>query len=79
MATLLIVGNSEGSRRCDAKCHDAELGSTCDCCCGGRYHSLGSSSARDLTQEDIEKGRYGKELAELARYLTEEASQAELF
>lgn len=78
MATLLIVGNSEGSLRCDAKCHEAEQ-SECDCCCGGRYHGLGSQAAFDLIQQDVQEGRYGRELAHIARYLTEEATQQSLF
>ena len=50
MTTLLRVGNSEGERRCDAKCYDAaEPG--CDCCCGGRNHGAGLKQATANTQE----------------------------
>lgn len=37
MATVLICGNSEGSRRCDATCHNATH-EKCACVCGGRFH-----------------------------------------
>jgi hypothetical protein len=78
MATLLIVGNSEGSRRCDAKCHDAGE-SECDCVCGGRYHGRGTAGARELIQRDIAGGRFGAELAHIAQHLTFEALQEDLF
>ncbi len=50
MATLLTVGNSEGERRCDAKCYDAE-GGDCDCVCGGKNHGAGLQRALENTRE----------------------------
>lgn len=44
MSTLLTVGNSEGQKRCDAKCYDA-VSPHCDCCCGGRNHGVGRETA----------------------------------
>lgn len=52
MGTILTAGNSEGSRRCDAKCHDARRG-PCRCVCGGRYHGRGSQAAQDQLTEDF--------------------------
>lgn len=43
MSTYLRVGNSEGERRCDERCHNAKC-AECDCCCGGRYHGKGEGS-----------------------------------
>jgi len=48
--TLLSVGNSEGERRCDARCYNAD-GSECDCVCGGRNHGVGERQAVDNTRE----------------------------
>lgn len=45
MATLLTVGNSEGERRCDAKCYDAKAPG-CECCCGGANHGKGRAAAQ---------------------------------
>lgn len=78
MTTLLQVGDSEGAQRCDAKCHTAGE-PECDCVCGGRYHGRGSEGATELMQQDLEAGRYGSDLAHLARHLTQEATQAPLF
>lgn len=52
MCTLIIVGNSEGQRRCDARCHDA-ITPTCDCVCGGRFHGkkTGSDELKESVQE----------------------------
>lgn len=44
MATLMIVGNSEEKRRCDAKCYNAKH-PKCECCCGGRNHGIGLKQA----------------------------------
>jgi hypothetical protein len=44
------VGNSEGERRCDARCYDAK-GGTCDCCCGGKNHGAGLKQAKSNVQE----------------------------
>lgn len=79
VATLLTVGNSEWSQRCDARCHDATPGTPCDCVCGGRYHSLGGDQAVELCREDVASGRYGAELAGIAQHLTEVATQGDLF
>lgn len=50
MTTLIIVGNSEGERRCDEKCYNAQ-GSICKCCCGGRNHGVGLQKAVDQSME----------------------------
>ena len=50
MTTLMTFGNSEGSRRCDAKCYDA-IHSKCDCICGGMNHGAGMAKAASNTQE----------------------------
>jgi hypothetical protein len=57
MPTLITVGNSDGERRCDAKCYDAD-GGVCNCCCGGMNHGKGLSVAMD----NVEK--YGKAVLE---------------
>lgn len=49
MTTLIFVGNSDGERRCDAKCYDAQ-GGKCDCVCGGRNHGAGLSQAQKNTR-----------------------------
>ncbi len=41
--TVMLVANSGGIRRCDARCHDAAK-PDCDCICGGRYHGKKSWS-----------------------------------
>ena len=55
--TLLWEGNSEGMKRCDARCHNATK-PKCACICGGRYHGKKSWSPelRDAINE------YGKEM-----------------
>lgn len=50
MPTLMTVGNSEGERRCDAKCYNA-TGGACDCCCGGLNHGVGLKAATANTQD----------------------------
>ena len=61
--TLLTVGNSEGSRHCDARCYDAK-GPDCDCCCGGANHGKGLQAAQAWAEE------HGKQLLEAgARYV----------
>jgi len=42
---LMSQGNSEGERRCDARCYNAE-GPDCDCCCGGANHGIGLKQAK---------------------------------
>ncbi len=59
MTTVLSVGNSEGERRCDARCHDAGLFTDCDCVCGGRYHGAGRSQVLDRVQHDVAEGVFG--------------------
>ncbi len=49
MATLMIVGNSEGEKRCDAKCYDAKH-PVCNCCCGGMNHGKGLGGALQATE-----------------------------
>ena len=46
--TLITVGNSEGTRRCDESCYDAK-GPDCDCVCGGRNHGKGLAIAAENT------------------------------
>lgn len=50
MTTLITFGNSEGDRRCDARCHDAKE-SECNCCCGGMNHGAGLKQATQNTTE----------------------------
>jgi hypothetical protein len=78
MATVLIIHNSDGSRRCDAKCHDATE-PECDCICGGRYHGKTSEGAMNLIHEDVQSGRFGAELAHVAHQLTTQTLQNTLF
>lgn len=66
MATILTVGNSDGERRCDAKCHNATE-PDCDCVCGGRYHGAGAQAQQRMT-DDVLAGRMGAEVAEVARH-----------
>lgn len=54
MTTLLIVGNSEGERRCDAKCYNATA-PECDCCCGGKNHGAGKAKAMSNVRELAEE------------------------
>ena len=48
MTTLLRVGNSEGERRCDAKCYVA-AGKVCRCICAGMNHGAGLDRAQNNT------------------------------
>jgi hypothetical protein len=73
MTTLLTVGNSEGSRRCDAKCHEAK-DPDCDCVCGGRYHGGGEQYARERVHQDIKDGRFGREVQLAAEAFYEQDS-----
>jgi len=57
MPTLMTFGNSEGERRCDEKCYNANH-PVCVCCCGGMNHGKGFSKAMANTVE------YGKDLLE---------------
>ncbi len=52
MTTILTVGDSDGERRCDARCYSAK-GPDCECCCGGRNHSIGLQAALEGNQEFV--------------------------
>jgi hypothetical protein len=78
VATLLSVGTSECTRRCDAHCHNATE-PDCDCICAGRYHGRGLDTARELLHDDLLAGRLGAELAEAARDLLAQGFQQALF
>lgn len=54
MTTLITVGDNYGSRRCDAKCYDAES-SECDCVCNGRNHGAGLQQAQENVKQYAEK------------------------
>jgi hypothetical protein len=71
MVTLLSVGNSEGERRCDARCHDATE-PDCDCICGGRYHGKGLQVAREQVHQDAKDGRFGAEVKVIVEALAEQ-------
>lgn len=58
MTTVIEVGNSEGSRRCDAKCYDAK-GSECECICGGANHGAGYLGAIENNRR-----RFGVEIVD---------------
>lgn len=60
MTTIMTQTNSEGSRHCDAKCHNA-VNPKCTCVCGGRYHGAG----RNGTLETLIKERRDELLKEL--------------
>jgi hypothetical protein len=79
MTTLLTVGNSEGSRRCDAKCYDAK-GSICRCVCGGRNHGKGLDEALSNCREilGLPRGK-GEAEALLLSKISDEARQLPLF
>ncbi len=71
MVTLLSVGNSEGERRCDARCHEATE-PDCDCICGGRYHGHGLTHAREQLGQDMRDGHFGEGIKVLAENLCEQ-------
>lgn len=50
MVTLIRHGNSEGERRCDARCYNAKS-DTCDCICGGKNHGRGLATATKNVNE----------------------------
>lgn len=54
MSTLITVGNSDGERRCDARCYDATE-PECDCVCGGINHGKGFNVASQNTHELAKK------------------------
>ena len=49
MATLISIGNSEGERRCDAKCYNARSPRS-ECVCGGLNHGNGLRAAQESTR-----------------------------
>lgn len=73
MTSILVLGNSEGTKRCDAKCHYAR-DTKCDCICGGRYHGQ-RQQAQQRLQNDLLDGVLGPELQEAAKVV---AGQTEL-
>lgn len=88
MTTVMTAGNSEGTRRCDATCHDAK-GSKCECICGGRNHGVGFERAMENTVkygkavlEELAEGgdKFAREvLGEVRAWEAERAGQRELF
>lgn len=50
MKALIVVGGSEGQRRCDSRCYDA-TSLDCDCVCGSVNHGVGLMAARSNTEE----------------------------
>ena len=67
MTTVLTVGGSDGTRRCDATCHNAK-GPNCDCVCGGRYHGKGQA-ALTAVEADVEAGVFGPDVRSVAAEL----------
>lgn len=65
MTTIIAYSNSEGTRRCDATCHDADPKTKCVCICGGRYHASGKENAQRLMTEDVRAGKLGEDLQRL--------------
>lgn len=61
MTTVLIVGNSDGSRRCDARCHNAKS-ARCECICNGRYHGQGEEYALNRVLEDVKRMRFAADV-----------------
>ena len=58
MTTVIVVYNSEGVvGRCDAKCHEAKPGSSCDCVCGGAMHACGAANAGEHFQKALDNIR----------------------
>jgi hypothetical protein len=61
MTTIIRAGNSDGTRRCDATCHNA-IGDECNCICRGRYHGKQMQAQEMLTEDvlgDDWRERYG--------------------
>lgn len=52
MTVLLKVGDSDGSRQCDARCYNG-TGSDCDCICGGKNHGAGLQQAMQNVREEF--------------------------
>jgi hypothetical protein len=69
VTVVLRVVNSEGARRCDARCHTSRA-PRCRCICAGRYHGCGdSTTAEGMVTSDLLEGRMGEE----TRHMAEEA------
>lgn len=73
MATVYSCGNSEGERRCDAKCHNATQ-PECDCVCGGYFHGASVNGSmqekvQDLADAIAEKIRLGDTQSDIKEYL----------
>lgn len=62
MTTVISVSTSDGTRRCDATCHNA-TGDMCRCVCGGRLHGIGADHALERNTRDL----LGDELVEQLR------------
>jgi len=78
MPTLMVMGDSETSRRCDAKCHNATT-PVCDCVCGGRYHGQGKQ-ASSMLKQDIKDGVWGGKVRDACEaLLMENAKPGDLF
>lgn len=72
MTTIMVVGNSEGARRCDSKCHNATK-PACDCICRGRYHGCGNSkTAQEMLQKDFEEEHWGEEMMKVVKAVKQE-------
>lgn len=78
MTTLLTVGDSEGERRCDAKCHDATE-PHCRCVCQGRFHGRGHQAAVEQLTGDLLSGRMGESAARVTREAIAQTTQKSLF
>lgn len=47
--TVMSQTNSDGTRRCDANCHNARA-PRCECICGGANHGVGLGQAMENTR-----------------------------
>lgn len=52
MSTVYSCGNSDGQRRCDAKCHNATH-PECDCVCGGYLHGAVTNGTMEEKMSDL--------------------------
>lgn len=73
MATVYSCGNSDGERRCDAKCHNA-IHPECDCVCGGYFHGAATNGTmadkvQDLAEALASKIRQGDTESDIKEYL----------
>ncbi len=58
MATIMSFSNSDGTRRCDSRCHGARQ-PECKCICGGKYHGCSKGSKGPDNLIDAELMRQG--------------------